>query len=176
MKTDESFSRIFFHGIAALLMEISHEVTDPEHLKYGPFMVDMEFMNTLEVRRPDLYKSYGARVHFDENQMVSTIYDFDMGKLVLPGKPDWEEAKFQAKVSAFTLTTAREHLLQTHFLVSNNASREIVKTMPPDHPIRRLLAIFTYNAVVINRTASMALTPENSLIHCATALSYKGMK
>lgn len=175
MKTDKSFSRIFFHGIAAPLMEISDEVTDPEHLKYGPFMVDMEFMNCLEVRRPELFKNYGARVHFDANQMVSAIYDCDMGKLVLPGQPEWEEAKFQAKVSAFLLTTAREHLLQTHFLVSNNASREVVKTLPPDHPIRRLLAIFTYNAVGINKTASIALTPENSLIHRATALSYQGM-
>lgn len=176
MKTDESFSRIFFHGIAAPLMEISDEVTDPEHIKYGPFMVDMEFMNTLELRRPDLYKSYGARVHFDEHQMVSAIYDSHMKKLVLPGEPDWEEAKFQAKVSAFTLTTVREHLLQTHFIVSNNASREIVLTMPPDHPIRRLLAIFTFNAVQINRQASAALIPENSLIHRSTALSFDGMQ
>lgn len=176
MKTDKSFSRIFFHGIAAPLMAISDEVTDPEHLKYGPFMVDMEFMSDLEVRRPELFKTYGARVHFDENQMVSAIYDCDTGKLVLPGQPEWEEAKFQAKVSAFLLTTAREHLSQTHFLVSNNASREVVKTLPPNHPIRRLLAIFTYNAVGINKVASIALTPENSLIHRSTALSYKGMQ
>lgn len=176
MKTDESFSRIFFHGIGAPLMAISDEVTDPEHLKYGPFMVDMEFMKNLENRRPELFKNYGARVHFDANQMVSAIYDFDMDKLVLPGQPEWEEAKFQAKVSAFLLTTVREHLSQTHFLVSNNASREIVKTLPPDHPIRRLMAIFTYNAVGINKSASIALLPEKSLIHRSTALSAKGMQ
>ncbi len=125
MQTDESFSRIFFHGIAAPLMANSEAVTDSEHLKYGPYMVDTGFMKTLKMRSDD-YKCYGARVHFDENQKVSAIHCSDSDELFLPGQPGWEEAKFQAKISAFTLITVREHLAQTHLIVSNDASREIV--------------------------------------------------
>ena len=173
MQTDESFSRIFFHGIAAPLMAKSDAVTDSEYLKYGPYMVDMGFMKTLKMRSDD-YKCYGARVHFDENQKVSAIHCSDSDQLYLPGQPGWEEAKFQAKVSAFTLTTVREHLGQTHLIVSNDASREIVKTLHPEHPIRRLLAIFTYNAVSVNLAAFQVLVPENCLIHRALALDHEG--
>lgn len=176
METDESFSRIFFHGIAAPLIADSDKVTDPEHLKYGPFMVDMEFLEDIPIRNEELYKTFGARVHFDKTQMVSAIYDCDSKKLYLPGQPGWEEAKFQAKVTAFTLTTVREHLSQTHLIVSNSASREVVKTLPPTHPIRRLLAIFTFNAVGVNLTASQSLVPNRSLIHRATPFTYEGMK
>lgn len=173
MNTDESFSRIFFHGIAAPLIATSEAVTNPDDLKYGPFVVDMDFMKGLKIRS-DLYKHYGARVHFDANQKVSAIYCSDADKLFLPGEPGWEEAKLQAKVSALLLTTVREHLSQTHLIVSNDASREIVKTMHPEHPIRRLLAIFTYNAVSVNLSAFQVLVPENSVIQRGTALAYEG--
>lgn len=176
MISDESFSRIFFHGIAAPLIAKSEKVTNKDHLKYGPFVVDMEFMNTLDHRNADLFKTYGARIHFDENQMPTAIYDCDLNELVLPGEPKWEEAKFQAKASAFILTTAREHLAQSHLIVSNDASREIVQTLHPEHPIRRLLSIFTYNAVNVNNNAFTALTPDKSPIHRATNFSYKGMR
>lgn len=158
MHTDESFSRIFFHGIAAPLMAKSDVVTDTEYLKYGPYMVDIGFMKSLKVRSED-YKCYGARVHFDENQKVSAIHCSDSDQLFLPGQFGWKEAKFQAKVSAFTLTTVREHLSHTHLIVFNDASREIVKTLYPEHPIRRLLAIFTYNAITVILLAFQSVVP-----------------
>ncbi|GFH44116.1 predicted protein [Chaetoceros tenuissimus] len=75
MLSDESFSCIFFHGIAAPLIAKSEKVTNKDHLKYGPFVVDMEFMNTLDHRNTEMFKTYGARIHFDENQMPTAIYD-----------------------------------------------------------------------------------------------------
>lgn len=177
MQTDESFSRIFFHGIAAPLMAKSEEVTDSETRdKYGPFVVDMSFMEDLPLRDEKVFKCYGARVHFDNNQMVSAIFDCHLKKLVLPGDSQWEEAKFQAKAAAFLLVTVREHLSQTHLIVSNDASRENVKCLHPEHPIRRLLSIFCFNAVVVNTNAFLILTPDKCVIHRATALSYEGMR
>lgn len=120
-----------------------------------------------------MYKKYGARIHFDENQVVSAIYECDSEKLYLPGEPGWEEAKLVAKSAVFTLCTVREHLAQTHLIVSNAASREIVLNLHPEHPIRRLLAIFTYNAVSINLKAFGVLVPENCAIHRGTPLDYK---
>ena len=176
MKTDESFSRIFFNGIAAPLIATSEEVTDPEYLKYGPYVVDMTFLNAIPIRDENLYKRFGARVHFDENQIVSAIYDSDSEKLYLPGEDGWEEAKFQAKANAFTLATVREHLAQTHLIVSNAASREVVKTLHPEHPIRRLLAIFTYGAVSVNLNAAEVLVDDRSVIHRATPFTFEGIK
>ena len=172
LQTDESFSRMFFYGIAAPLIAKQKEVTDS---KYGPYVVDMEFMIDLEYRS-DKYKKYGATVYFDKMGIVSAIHDSDTDKLVLRGQPGWEEAKMQAKVSAFTLVTVREHLSQTHLIVANNTSREIVKNLSPDHPIRRLMAIFTYNTVSVNQNAANQLVPERCLIHRASPLTHKGMQ
>jgi len=123
-----------------------------------------------------MYKVYGARVHFDENQIASAILDCDTGEFVLRGEPEWEEAKMQAKVSATTLCTIREHLTQTHLIVSNSASREVPKNLHPEHPIRRLLAIFTYNAVSINQQASNLLVPDRCIIHRASPLTFEGLQ
>lgn len=175
MQTDESFSRIFFHGIAAPLMADQEALNDAD-LELGKFMIDMSFMKGLDHRDTDLFKRYGAKVYFDENQMVTAIYDCDAEELVKPGDKRWKEAKMQAKVSAFTITTVREHLAQSHFMVANEASREVVKTLHPEHPIRRLLAIFTYNTVSVNQNAFNQLVPERSLIHRAMPLTIKGMR
>jgi hypothetical protein len=173
MQTDESFSRIFFHGMCAPLTMVQEEVTDPEHSQYGPYMVDLTFAADLEIRDPEMFKKYGARIHFDKNQMVSAIYDSDTEKLVFPGDSDWVAAKMQAKVTGVTICTVREHLAQTHLMVANDSSREVVLQLHLEHPIRRLLSIFMYNTVSVNQSASGALVPERSVIHRAMALDYK---
>lgn len=48
-------------------------------------MIDMSFMKGLDHRDTDLFKRYGAKVYFDENQMVTAIYDCDAEELVKPG-------------------------------------------------------------------------------------------
>lgn len=173
MQSDESFSRIFFHGMCAPLTMVQEEVTNPEHKKYGPYMVDLTYAADWKIREPDMFKKFGARIHFDENQMVSAIYDSDTEKLVLPGNSDWEAAKMQAKVTGVSITTVREHFAQTHLMVANDSSREVVLQLHPEHPIRRLLAIFTYNTVSVNQNAAGALVPERSNIHRALPFDYK---
>jgi len=175
MQTDESFSRIFFHGMCAPLIFVEPEVTDPEYIKYGPFMVDLDFTSSLPIRDEEKFKKFGARIHFDESKMVSAIYDSHEEKYFFPGDDDWEAAKMQAKVTAVTLCTIREHLAQTHLMVSNDASREVVRNLHPEHPIRRLLAIFTYNAVSVNQSACKALVPERCTIHRALPFKYEGI-
>ena len=172
MQTDDSFSRIFFHGMCAPLTMVQDEVTDPEHKKYGPYMVDLTFAAEYEIREPEMFKKFGARIHFDENQMVSAIYDSDTEKLVLPGASDWEAAKMQAKITGVSICTVREHLAQTHLMVANDSSREVVLQLHPEHPIRRLLTIFTYNSVSVNQNASGALVPERGTIHRALPFDY----
>uniref|UniRef100_A0A7S3V6L4 Lipoxygenase domain-containing protein n=1 Tax=Chaetoceros debilis TaxID=122233 RepID=A0A7S3V6L4_9STRA len=173
MQTDESFSRIFFHGMCAPLIMVQEEVTDPEHTKYGPYMVDLTHAADWKIREPDMFKKFGARIHFDENQMVSAIYDSDTEKLVLPGDSDWEAAKMQAKVTGVSICTVREHLAQTHLMVANDSSREVVLQLHPEHPIRRLLSIFTYNSVSVNQAAAGSLIHPRCTIHRALPLDYK---
>lgn len=130
--------------------------------EYGPFVVDMPIQE-LEYR--SLYRPLGARCHFSKDQKPKAIFDYHQGKLFLPGEEGWENAKLLAKVTAFTVATAQEHLIWTHFLVSNNASREITTKLNPEHPLRRLLAVFTFNANVVNAEAYKMLVPKYSFLH-----------
>jgi len=105
MVTDESFSCIFFYGMGTVLLAKQEQVSNS---KYGPFVVDMPFQD-LKTRK--LYRKYGARIHFSEDQKVTAIYDYCLKKVVKPGETGWEAAKTLAKVTAFFVMTARDHLV-----------------------------------------------------------------
>ena len=170
--TDEHLSRFFFHGLGAVLLE---QQTGPStKAELGPIEINMDFMADLAVREG--FRPYGATLYFDEDQKVTGIYDTHKEILVKPGDEDaWERAKFLAKSSALALITAREHLLDTHLTGSNYLSFSSIKHLPPNHPIRRLMNIFTYNANRVNDNAMSILVPENGLFHRFTAFEYESM-
>ena len=175
LRTDESFSRMFFFGIAAPLLAAQIEDHD-ESIKapeLGPFVVDMALQN-LKVR-PGFLK-YGCRVHFSYDQMVTAIHYHGDGKTVLRGQEGWERAKLIAKVSAFLLITAREHLVWTHVILSNMATKASTLRMRPSHPLRRLLTVFTYRTNEVNTSASGALIPKFCVLHRSTGLTYEAMQ
>lgn len=169
MKTDESFSRIFFNGMGCVLLTKQEEVSDSE---FGPFVVELPLHN-LKVR--ELYRELGVRIHFNADQMVSAIYDYKMEKLYKPGDEGWSDAKLLANVTTFFLVTVREHLFWTHLIVSNDATRELTLKLPPSHPIRRLLTVFTFHTTEINLRAFDTLVPEYSFLHRSNPLEYESM-
>lgn len=172
MLTDESFSRFFFYGMGAVLLVKQEKVSTSQ---FGPFVVDMPY-DDLEIRGKDKYRPYGARIHFSKDQKVTAIYDYGESKLVKPGENGWDLAKMLAKTTAFLLMTAREHLIWTHMLVSNAATRESTRQLPPNHPIRRLLTVFTYGATEVNINAFNTLIPNTCILHRSTGLKYASLK
>ena len=170
MLTDESFSRIFFYGMGSVLIAKQEEVSSSE---YGPFVVDLKVLEGLKYRSK--YRKLGSRIHFNKDQMATAIYDYDTGKTYTPGDDGWENAKTLAKVGAFLLMTAREHLTWTHLVASNIATRESTLNLPPSHPIRRLLTVFTFRATEVNLAAFDSLVPNTSLLHRSAGLKYSSM-
>lgn len=132
----------------------------------------MGFMNDLPVREG--FRRYGAKVYFDLEQKCIGIYDSAKKKLFVPGDEGWEKAKFIARSSALLLATAREHLMQSHMAVSNYVSLASIKHLPPSHPIRRLVNVFTFRANYVNDSAFSTLVPEQSILHHGTAFEYEG--
>ena len=53
---------------------------------------------------------------------------------------------------------------------SNDATRESTLTLAPNHPIRRLLTVFTYHATEVNLNAFDRLVPNTSILHRGTGL------
>lgn len=81
-----------------------------------------------------------------------------------------------AKVTAFLVMTVQEHLTWTHFLASNDTTREMTTHLPPSHPIRRLLTVFTFRATEVNLGAVDNLIPEMGILHRTTGLEYEALQ
>lgn len=170
--SDEHFSRLFFHGIGALLLEQQTKASSRPEL--GPIEIDMGFMEGLSIRPG--FRPYGAVVYFDLDQKCTGIYDSAKKKLFVPEDEGWEGAKFITRSSVFLLCTAREHLMQSHMALSNYFSLSSIKHLPPSHPIRRLGNVFTYRTNYVNDSAFSSLVPEGSILHHGTALEYEGLQ
>lgn len=173
MLSDESFSRTFFYSMFATLIA-RQKPNDPSiRSDLGPFVVDMA-MQHLKVRKS--YRPYGARVHFDQDQQVTAIFDYFEDRLVKPGDGRWAEAKLLTKVTAFTLVTAREHLVWSHLVLSNTVARESTLELAPSHPIRRLLTIFTFRTNEVNLRAFGTLVPKTAILHRALGLEFESLQ
>lgn len=173
MLSDESFSRIFFYSLCAPLVA-SQKPNDPAaRLDLGPFVVDMPLQD-LKVRHG--FRPYGARIHFSQDQKVTAIFDYFKEKMYRPGDKGWNEAKLLAKVTSFTLVTAREHLIWSHLTLANTFTKISTLTLKPSHPLRRLLTVFTFRTTEINLSAMNALTSKSGLLHRALGFTYKGMQ
>ena len=168
MLTDENFSRIFFNGMGAVLLD----GTSDDVNEYGPYVVDMPLQN-FKTRQG--FRPYGARIHFDDDQIVTSIFDYHKEKLYRRGDEGWARVKFVAKCTMITLVTARDHLVQTHLLLANSTTRHSTLIFPPPHPIRRLLTIFVTRTNTVNFSAIHNLVRENSLLHRGTGFEYKAL-
>ena len=165
--TDESVSRFFFHALGATLLENqTGPSTKPE---LGPIEINFNFMTEYAVREG--FRPYGATVYFDADQKVTAIYDAYKKVLVKPGEAAWEETKFLAKSSGLALCNIRKHLLEGHLTAANGLSCASIKNLPPNHPIRRLLNVFTFNTNRVNDNAMAILITQKGLLHRFTAFA-----
>lgn len=173
MLSDESFSRTFFYSIFAPLVA-KQKPDDPSvRSDLGPFVVDLPLQH-LKVRKN--FRPYGARIHFGQDQKVTAIFDYFKDELVKPGDETWEATKLLAKITAFTLLTAREHLIWSHLILSNTVTKEKTLELPPSHAIRRLLTIFTYRTTEVNSSAFGTLVNKTAILHRALALEFESMQ
>ena len=160
MTSDQAISRIFFYGIGSVLTASQPEGAADKYRDLGPFVVDMK-LHHLAVRRG--YAKYGARVHFDKNQKLTAIFEYGKNRLIKANTDDkaaWERAKHILKQTTITLVTAREHLLWTHMLLSNTVTRVKTEILPPSHPLRRLLTVFTFRTNYVNNNAESTLVSD----------------
>jgi len=170
MTSDESLTRIFFYGMGAILT-----ATQPDQASsgLGAFVVEMPLENF--ETRPG-FRPLGATIYFDADQKPCVIFDPHQNNFFYPDKAGWEAAKFLVRVSVVTLITVREHLVWSHLIISNSVTKASIIHLPPCHPIRRLLTIFTFFTNKVNTVALKALTPRNGLLHRATGFTYNSMK
>merc|ERR1711988_952669 len=69
----------------------------------------------------------------------------------------WQYWKFVWRSSLFLTVTAVDHLWTTHFSIANALAAASREALAPAHPLRRLLSIFTYGTIAVNKDAAHQL-------------------
>merc|ERR1711879_763354 len=115
----------------------------------GDHMCDLRSMRSLKVR--PAFQKYGACAYFRyPGRKISCIYWSHGEQLIRPGEELWEHAKWAWRCSLFLWTTAVNHLVQTHWIMSN-ALTTAVRGLPTWHPIRRVMQISTFGNAKVNQ-------------------------
>ena len=162
------------------------------------YVIDLSAMSKYEVREE--FAHYGAAVFFDKDRRLLAVYKSHyeadqrsprgrlsepvLGKLVYaPGSArgrltdhdEWENAKFSFRCSLISLTTLREHLTMCHWIVSNRVHIASREELGAEHPVRRILSLFTFRSGAINFVSTVTLMQEDMLLHRASPFTAQGV-
>mmetsp|Transcript_9132 Transcript_9132/g.21941 ORF Transcript_9132/g.21941 Transcript_9132/m.21941 type:complete len:642 (+) Transcript_9132:17-1942(+) len=174
--SDTALVRFCLHGLAAHRLE--KETRDGQKF----WVVRTNALSGLPVR--DGFERYGGDVYFDQSWKPVMILDNGIGPLredgvqktvtTRPGDPEWERAKFRFRSSLFTLVTLVDHLYDIHLQKANLFVTALREQMSADHPIRRLMAPFTYKTISVNDNAFHNLITTNGMAPRCFAFTEQG--
>jgi cytochrome P450 len=80
----------------------------------------------------------------------------------------WQYWKFAFRSSLFLKVTLVDHLWATHFAAGNSLAAAARESLPPTHPLRRLLTMFTFNTIQVNTNAFHQLLGPDALLQRST--------
>jgi hypothetical protein len=194
LASDTSFSLIAFEGIGQQwLVGIEAPQIKKTFETFGPpprelsadyqYVIDLSYLSKYEVR--PRYARYGAIACFDSKKEPIAIYVCHWEQWIprpdtfcnfdAPDRRKWDHAKFAMRASMGTGATLREHLLYTHWIVSNTASYLSRTCLERDHPVRRILRIFIFRSASVNYASAKTLMPEYLYVHRTAAFEYNSM-
>ncbi|CAK0825318.1 unnamed protein product [Prorocentrum cordatum] len=155
---------------------------DPEFEGLGEFVVDpfSKLLGSIPVRDTEQFERLGAAAFFDRGEgsgelRITAINWCHAGRVVKPGDDDWEHAKYAWRCTMGLKVTAVDHLVATHWIVSNAFSTSMRESFRANHPIRRLLHVNMYDTASINYTSFWTLYPENGFLHHMTPWKHEGL-
>eukprot|EP00978_Attheya_sp_CCMP212_P016932 scaffold44736_cov62-Attheya_sp.AAC.4 len=166
------------------IMEFSDDIQIPL-LKEDDILGELGKINTLiflAVQTETLFPLRDSTFKLESDEEAKMIRE---ELLMAPGEASpplyqpWDEMASDEAMSRIffygIVVTAREHLFWSHILVSNIMTRTKTVSLPPTHPIRRLLTVFSFRTNYINNNARESLFPELSLVHRATAFTFDSL-
>jgi hypothetical protein len=130
-------------------------------------IVTMEFSG---LKHREGFAQMGADMFFDQDGhpiMIRTPAGVDIWKQQAMSKT-WQYWKFVWRSTAFLKVTLVDHLWATHFTAANSLTGACREALPQQHPLRRLMAMFTYNTVGVNTAALHQLLGPRALLQRST--------
>lgn len=146
------------------------------------FVVDLLWMAALDVRPG--FAHYGAAAYFGSKDDGFAPRRISLPKAnnpkvwrdVYPGDADWDYAKYAFRSSLLVGVTLADHLSLAHLRLSSVVVQAARETLSTIHPLRLLLAPFSFRTIEINRGAASNLAAKLGVLHRAVALSWKGLE
>mmetsp|Transcript_94422 Transcript_94422/g.224919 ORF Transcript_94422/g.224919 Transcript_94422/m.224919 type:complete len:1533 (+) Transcript_94422:40-4638(+) len=130
-----------------------------------PFVIRLNKFRGLPVRKG--FGKYEGDLHFTKDGYPAMMELAD-GTRVARGDKDWQYWKFAWRCSLITVITLTDHLHMTHFRSGNVLATATRKTLSPNHPLRRLLSVFTFGTIFINLQAMHTLIGPRHVLHRST--------
>lgn len=95
--------------------------------------------------------------------MIRTAEGEEIWRSVAP-PATWQYWKFVWRSSVFLYITLIDHLWMTHYSAGNALAASSREGLPPAHPLRRLLTMFTHGTIAVNGNAIYQLTGPHALL------------
>jgi hypothetical protein len=171
---DQEQAAIAWCGIGQLFLR---ENRDHRLRAYGGVICDVSALGDFGVR--DGFERLGASAFFclDGGHWKITAIDWrHRSTVVTPKDPDWEHAKWVWRCSLVTYITVVNHLMWTHWIISNSFATSIYETLDVNHPVRRLLQVHTYKTQSINHHSALSLYPQGGMLHRMSPFPYEELQ
>jgi len=119
------------------------------------------------------FAQMGADMFFDQDGhpiMIRTPAGVSIWKQQATSET-WQYWKFVWRSSAFLKVTLVDHLWATHFSAANSMAAASREALPQQHPMRRLMTMFTFNTIGVNSNALHQLLGPRALLQRSTPFS-----
>lgn len=128
------------------------------------WVVKASAFSSLPVRQH--FARYGGDMHFNADGLPIMI-ETPGGRQVDRNDADWQYWKFVWRSSLVSTITVEDHLHVAHFRAANVMATAVRSSLFPDHPMRRLLSVFTFLSIDTNLNAMHVLIAEDHVLHRA---------
>lgn len=164
LAADSTQADLAFHGPGVLYLKPCGEAD------LGAYVSDTSILRSFQMREG--FEQAGAEAFFDKSKRIVAVRT-DKGTFK-PGDALWEHAKYVWRCSAMTYMTVVQHLCWTHWIISNGFTSSC-RSLPPNHPVRRVLKVNCFGTAEININSTTALHPEYGFLHKLSGFEYASL-
>ena len=171
--SDQTLSNIVFSGLGQYYIKaVNRGRTDFQVPEMAAYEVDLSLLVKYAVRAP--FEPFGVIAYFATTRAPCGLYWCSQKKLVTrsddtksDSNSEYQHVSALFRSSLLLQVTIFDHLIGTHWIISNGLLLASERHLDADHPIRRLIKPHTYGAGQVNLLSTALLAPVGGFAHRA---------